>query len=335
MPIYPTRRQILTGLAATAGAGLLRVPRAAAEPSPETTSIRLPAFPAVADCLTPEYIAEEFLRSEGFTDIRFIETGFGPDSSDWLARGEIDFDWNFPPSQVAQIDKGTPIKVLTGLHTGCLELFVRDDIRSVQDLKGRRVAFDNPGGSTHKLITIITSYIGFHPDEDFRWVPGADSAEMFIRGEVDAFLAAPPQPQMMRERGIGHVLINTTVDLPWSQYFCCMLSGTQDYVTKYPVATKRAMRALLKAVDFCVSDPEKAARASVGLGRGSRYDYTLQTLRSDARYDKWHEFDPEDTIRFYALRMQETGMIGKSPNTIVEQGTDWRFFNELKRELRA
>ena len=52
-------------------------------------------------------------------------------------------------------------------------------------------------------------------------------------------------------------------------------------------------------------------------------------------YNKWREFDPEDTIRFYALRMREAGLIKASPQKIIADGTDWRFLNELKRELKA
>ena len=40
-------------------------------------------------------------------------------------------------------------------------------------------------------------------------------------------------------------------------------------------------------------------------------------------------------MRFYALRLHEVGMIKSSPNTIIAEGTDWRFLNELKRELKA
>jgi NitT/TauT family transport system substrate-binding protein len=40
-------------------------------------------------------------------------------------------------------------------------------------------------------------------------------------------------------------------------------------------------------------------------------------------------------VRFFALRLHELGMIKSSPKTIVENGTDWRFFEELKRELKA
>ena len=63
-------------------------------------------------------------------------------------------------------------------------------------------------------------------------------------------------------------------------------------------------------------------------------DYALQTL-SGLPYDKWREYDAEDTIRFYALRMREAGFIKSSPQKIIADGTDWRFLNELKRELKA
>jgi len=49
----------------------------------------------------------------------------------------------------------------------------------------------------------------------------------------------------------------------------------------------------------------------------------------------WREYDPEDTVRFYALRLRELGMIKSSPQKIIADGTDWRFLNELKRELKA
>jgi NitT/TauT family transport system substrate-binding protein len=52
-------------------------------------------------------------------------------------------------------------------------------------------------------------------------------------------------------------------------------------------------------------------------------------------YDRWREYDPEDTLRFFALRLHEVGMVDASPNRIIAKGSDWRFLNELKRELKA
>jgi len=113
-----------------------------------------------------------------------------------------------------------------------------------------------------------------------------------------------------------------------------MLAGNRDYVRKYPVATKSVLRAFLKAADLCVAERARAARTIVDGGFTDRYDYALQTL-SEIPYDKWREYDPEDTIRFYALRLHEAGLIKSSPQKIIAQGTDWRFLNELKRELKA
>ena len=56
---------------------------------------------------------------------------------------------------------------------------------------------------------------------------------------------------------------------------------------------------------------------------------------TDVPYDKWRHFEPEDTVRFYALRLYETGMFKATPKKLITQGVDWRFLNELKRELKA
>jgi NitT/TauT family transport system substrate-binding protein len=158
--------------------------------------------------------------------------------------------------------------------------------------------------------------------------------ELFVKGKIDAFLATPPEPQDLRARKIGHTILNTTIDLPWSNYYCCMLVGTTEYVSRYPIATKRVLRALLKAVDLCLSDPQAVAQQLIDRGFAAQYDLALQTL-NEVRYDRWREFDPEDSLRFYALRLQEVGFIKESPNIIIANGTDWRFLNELKRELKT
>jgi NitT/TauT family transport system substrate-binding protein len=69
-------------------------------------------------------------------------------------------------------------------------------------------------------------------------------------------------------------------------------------------------------------------------GFAERYGYALQTL-TEVPYDRWREFDAEDTMRFFALRLHEVDMIKSSPNALLAEGTDWRFVNELKRELKT
>ena len=110
--------------------------------------------------------------------------------------------------------------------------------------------------------------------------------------------------------------------------------GNREFIRNYPVATKRFLRALLKANDICAAEPGKAAQRLVDGGYTKRYDYALQTL-TELPYARWREFDPEDTLRFYALRLHEVGMIKSTPNELLAECTDWRFLNELKRELKV
>ena len=125
-----------------------------------------------------------------------------------------------------------------------------------------------------------------------------------------------------------------TLDRPWSQYFCCSLVAHRDFVARHPVATKRALRAILKAADICAQDPERAARLMRDKGYEPRYEIGLEVVKS-LPYRRWREANPEDTLRFLALRLHEVGMIKTPPQKLIARGTDWRFLNELKRELKA
>jgi NitT/TauT family transport system substrate-binding protein len=330
-----SRRRFLATLSSVGVAGLMDAANSfAQEAPPETTTVRLGKIASI--CIAPQYVADELLRAEGFADIRFVATDAGAPAALSLARGEIDFTTNFSPPLIIAIDAGEPITLLAGEHIGCFELFTREGIRSIPDLKGKHVGVQAGDSSPFTFLSSMAAHVGLDPSKDINWVTSSTPKpmELFAEGKIDAFLGLPPEPQELRARNIGRVIVNSAIDRPWSQYFCCMLAARQDYVRKYPVATKRFLRAIIKAINLCVTQPELVAQRIVDGGFTTRYDYALQTLK-EIPYAKWREYDPEDTIRFYALRLREAGMIKSNPNKIIAQGTDWRFFNELKRELKS
>jgi NitT/TauT family transport system substrate-binding protein len=234
------------------------------------------------------------------------------------------------------LDAGEPLTIIAGAHVGCFELLANDAVHRIADLQGKSVAVPAIGSSQHVFLASMATYVGLDPTRDINWVASTavEPKDLFIDDKIDAFLGFPPEPQEMRARNIGHVIVNSATDRPWSQYFCCMVAANTDFVREHPVATKRVLRAIIKAIDFCAADPESAAQRLIDGGVAERYDYALQTL-TDLPYDRWREYDPEDTLRFYALRLHEAGMIKSNPNKIIAAGTDWRFLNELKRELKA
>jgi len=334
MPMIQTRRRFLTTLSLVGAADLVRAPRLqAAEGPPEITSIRLPKGPSA--CVAPSDIAEELLRAEGFTDIRYIDAPFEV-YQERIERGEVDFSLNFALDHIISIDHGAPIVLLTGVHVGCIEVFGDEGVRSVTDLKGKSVGVPSFGSPPHMFVALLAAQVGLDPSKDINWIVtgSADLMQLFADGKIDAFMSGPPWAQELRARQVGHVVFASAVDRPWSQYFCCMLAGNREFVRRYPAATKRVARAILKAADLCATEPARAAQRLVDRWFTPRYDYVFQAL-SELPYDKWREYDPEDTLRFYALRLRESGFIKSSPQKIIADGTDWRFFNELKRELKA
>ena len=331
MPIMQTRRRFLTAAALAGAADLIRPPQTLAAEGPlETTTVRL-LKPGL--CVSTLYVAEELLRAEGFSDICFV------DRPDARAIGQIrrdggDFGPIYACECVQAIDAGEQISVLAGVMVGCFELFARDGIGSVGELKGKRIGVQAAGPPAQQLLTLMAAEVGLDA-RDVQWVtdPKVKPIELFVGGKIDAFLGFPPEPQQLRAARIGHVLVNTAADRPWSQYFCCMLAGSPHYVRAYPNATRSVLRAVLKAADLCAADPAGIGRRLADGGRVPRADYAAQTF-ADNNY-KWREFDPEDTIRWYALRLHEVGLIKSSPQKIIADGTDWRFLDELKRELKA
>jgi NitT/TauT family transport system substrate-binding protein len=323
--------------AVSVGAGVLfglRADRAAAEASPETRRIRLAKYPAL--CTAPQFIAEQLLRGEGFSDTQYLSRS----GLDWrmksLGAGEIDFLVTYGTDVIREIDAGGPIVLLGGIHVGCFELFGGERVRAVRDLRGRKVAVPVLGAGHHVFVSMMASHVGLDPKKDIEWVlqSPADCKKLLADGKVDALMAFPPDPQELRAKKIGHVVMSSAIDRPWSQYFCCMVAANKEFVAQHPVATKRAVRAILKATDVCATEPERAARSLVDQDISGSYEYALQMMK-DLPYNRWRELDPTDAVRFWSLRLYEAGLIKSGPNKIIAQGTDWRFFDELKKELKG
>jgi NitT/TauT family transport system substrate-binding protein len=288
-------------------------------------------------CLAPEYIAEELLRLEGFSHVEYAEIE-NLDTITMLEENRTDVTVSSAPDFLPFVDAGKPVVALAGIHGGCYELFANERVRAIRDLKGKRVAVIKTGYSPEYFyVASMVAYVGMDPRKDIQWIEGHTfdaTMQLFVDGKVDAFLGFPPQPQKLRRDGIGRMIVNTAQDRPWDQYYCCMISARPHFVKQNPVATKRAVRAILKATDICAQEPERAARYIVAKGYEPSYEIALAVVKS-LSYDRWRTHNPESSLHFFGVRLHETGLIKTNPQTLIAKGTDWRFLNELRRELKA
>jgi len=306
------------------------------DPPPETTTIRL-AKDALVPRMAPLYLAEQFLPAEGFTDVQYIDVPSFSNGFQLMAAGEIDIGLPFASSVTVAADAGDQLVVLAGVHSSAFQLFGNDRVQSLRDLKGKRVwvLSGDTADASYTLWAALLAYVGIKPSEvEYVAANVAELAQQIFAGTMDAWIAFRPVSTALRKANIGHVIVDGAVDPPWSQYFGGMVTVNRGFAERYPAATKRALRAILKGADVCATEPERAARYLVDRGfTVLAYDEGLIDGIHALSYAAWREFDPEDTMRFYALRLRDAGLVKSRPDELIARATDWRYLNEIKREL--
>ena len=317
------RREFLGGMAGAAGYLSLER-RAGAEPPPETTRLRVAQSPAI--CFAAKYVASDGLfQAEGFPEVQYVKAP--GNAYEPLVSGEADLAAADAPSLIVALDKGLPIVLLMGLHLGCYELFGSSKVSSIRDLGGKKIAVVWLNSSGHLMLSIMLAYVGIDPNKDVHWVtpgPGSrnptdEAMQLLAEGKVDAYIGFPPEPQELRAQKIGRVLVSTTLDRPWSEYFCCFVaarqglrpeaSGGDQASPARDCQSGRRVRARTRARRSVPCGP----RLHAGLRRA------VQTLK-ELPYGKWRDYNPADRLRFYALRLHEAAMIKSSPQKTHRPG---------------
>ena len=301
----------------------------------ETTSIRLWSV-ANVQCIAAQYMAEPFLREEGFTDVQYPR--YAPkDLLEGVKNGAIDFGVGYAAYWMPLIEAGVPLVMLGGVHVGCWQVFGTGDIKSLRDFKGKTVSIISPTFTDGLFMAMTLNEVGLDINKDVKVVnyPPSENARILSSGEVDAVVAFPPVSKDLRVKGIGKVVLNSLTDPPWSNYYCCTAVTNREWMEKHPVATKRALRALVKGADVVAKDPDGSARFMVDRGYSDNFDYTCDILKEIPYNNIWRDFDPADSVRFYALRLKQAGLIKSTPDEILKRGTDFRYLTQLRKELHT
>jgi NitT/TauT family transport system substrate-binding protein len=341
------RRSLAVGATITGGALLAACEQSqttatspgATLPPPETTTVRY-VSPAACD---PLWAVRDYLLEEGFKDIQFVRTPVT--TTEWLTADKADFNSGYGTLIAASVDVGLPIVSLAGIHPGCFEIWATPGISTIRDLRGKTIAVNAKSKSDqfYGFFSILLAYVGVDPQTEVNFIEiGPDFTALrdaFVDGRSQAVIASGTAGPVLRRnpKNPGKVILDTTMDKPWSQYYCCNLVANRDWARRYPIATKRFTRAILRAADAVAKDKPRAAREYVTRGfpvapGPTEEELTNEAIR-DLSYD-WREFDPEETLRFFALRLADAKLIKSTPQQIIAQGSDFAYMRQLRTELK-
>lgn len=218
-------------------------------------------------CGAPIYIAYDqgFFAEEGF-DVTLISAD-AETRKIGLNNGTIPIvngDFQFFPS----IEEGVQVKVVDGLHNGCIKFLVPkgSDIKSAADLKGKRVGVDEIGGTPHQVASVWVEKAGISAkpeDREVEFVVYSDGnleIEALRNGDVDVAALWDPLGSIYTEGDDAEfeVLFDLSTDPTFAGKYCCFLYASTKVINENPEYVAALLRAYHKAQEWISDNPREA-----------------------------------------------------------------------------
>jgi len=282
-------------------------------------------------CGAPIYIAYEkgFFKEQGF-DVNLISADFETRKIG-LNNGTIPIvngDFQFFPS----IENGVKVKVVDGLHYGCIKLIVPKDsaIQGVQDLKGKRISVDEIGGTPHQVASVWLEKNGIsakQEDGEVTFLPFSDgnlAVEALNKGEVDVAALWDPFGSVQAKTGNYRVILDISKDEPFAGKYCCFLYASEKLLKESPEKVAALLRAYRAAQDWISKNPEETVDIIIKGKYAQIEDRELAIeLIKSYMYPSYadREADPdrvEENVIYFAEQLYQIGYLKTEPETFTK-----------------
>lgn len=271
------RRSLLVALvlvAAAAGCGSSE--KATSSPTGEgPVTVRLGYFPNVTHATALAGI-EKGIYSEKLRPDKLEPRTFnaGPAAVEALFADGLDAAYLGPSPAINAFakSKGAAIRIISGSASGGASLVVRSTINQPSDLKGKKIASPQLGGTQDVALRAWLTTQGLKPDTTggATVVPqeNAQTLTSFKAGDLDgAWLPEPWATRLVQEGG-AKVLVDERSLWPDGQFVTTHLVVRTKFLAAHPATVKRLVEAQVAANDFVNANrPEAQRLANVGIER--------------------------------------------------------------------
>lgn len=219
-------------------------------------------------CEAAMFVAAEkgFFKDEGL-DVELVKTDWDG-LRDGLGLGRFDANYTLIMYLLKPIENGLDVKITGGVHSGCLRVqaAAKGDIRSLRDLKGKRIGVPTHLGSPPYLFTSrVLAANGMDPQKDVEWVvmPPDVLGLAVDKGQVDAVCDSEPIGSILLAQGKVRTIADQAADPPYEDEYCCAVVVSGRLARADPAAAAKVTRALLKGARWTEANPSAAAKLSV------------------------------------------------------------------------
>lgn len=283
-------------------------------------------------CGAPIYIAYEkgFFAEEGF-DVTLISAN-AETRKIGLNNGTIPIvngDFQFFPS----IEEGVKVKVVDGLHNGCIKFLVPKDspINKTEDLKGKRIGVDEIGGTPHQVASVWLEKHGIsakQADSEVTFLPFDDGnleVEALNKGDIDVAALWDPFGSVQEKTGNYKVIFDLSTDPTFANKYCCFLYASEKFLNDSPEKAAALLRAYQKAQDWISKNPAETVKiiidgkysaiedAELATELIAHYEYPSATDRQSGKQDVSAD------VKYFVTELYNIGYLKTNPDTFATQ----------------
>ena len=234
----------------------------------QRVTLRLGYFPNVTHAPAIVGLEQGIFASDLGPGVRLKPAIFsaGPEAVEALNADSIDatFIGPNPAINLWAKSKGQAIKIVAGSTSGGASLVVQPAINSAADLKGRKVASPQLGGTQDVALRSWLLSNGLKTDKagggDVAVVPqtNADAFAAFKGGDIDGAWVPEPWATRLVQEGGGKVLVDEKTLWPEGRFVTTHLIVAQSFLKQHPDVVERLVAGLIDAIDAIAADPAKA-----------------------------------------------------------------------------
>lgn len=275
-----------------------------------------------AACGAPAYIAKEkgFFAAEGL-DVTLVSGTFETNKTG-LASGKFPVaigDFQFYPS----INEGLKIKLIAGLHQGCIKLVVPpgSKIKSAKDLAGKRIGVDEIGGTPMAITSVYLANSGINPKTGVNWLayPVELLQSVAEKGQVDAVALWDPFGTLAEKKGYT-VLCDIGKHPLFAGKYCCCLYASADQIKDYPDRIKAILKAFNKASEWIAQHPEETASIMIKKKYIASNDPALiaelvKSYQYHSHHDAHTALKAKEDALYFTDQLKKTGFLPKDLDT--------------------
>ena len=263
----------------------------------------------------------KFAEKEGLDVewVKFAEVN-GPTRA--IVPQAIDLAFAAPSTASMQIaGDGVPVKIVlaTQILEGQIVVLPGSPIKSISELRGKKIGMSPPGSSTHAITTAILEHnYGLKPS-DYTVVPGNEGriAQFLAQKEIDAAAIRSvtiAQMDEVKPRRLGAIVDE------WKKLTKAnaapILAVTivhSDYAAKQPQAVAKFIAGVRKALEFGSKNKERVAEILQKAANMNARDARAYAEQWDGAY--MASFEPHDVASLKRLQeiARATGAVKKDP----------------------